>query len=143
MRLKLHLKHSVMTITENNTNYFSGLVSLYHLLINADGFVNDKEIALGIIMKEHEGIEEWEFNYYLDKFSEQEKDKTIDECLIALNNCDYELKIKCIAWMSLIANSDGFMSCEEWKLIYYIYNTKLNLNLTDILEIQKQLPKVN
>ncbi len=131
-----------MNITANNTKYFSGLVSLYHLLIHADGLIDEKEIEIGMLMKKYKNIEEWEFNYYLDKFSSQEKEKTIEDYLNALNDCDYELKIKCIAWMSLIANSDGFMASEEWKLIYYIYGKKLNLDLKDILEIQRQLPRL-
>jgi len=130
-----------MTLTENKTHYFGGLVSLYHLLINADGHIDDKELIMGELMKKHENIDDWEFNYHLNRISDQDKDIIISDCVCALKKCDYEWKIKCIAWMSLIANSDGFMAPEEWKLIYHIYNTELKLNLSDILEMQKQLPR--
>lgn len=130
-----------MTLTDNKLNYFGGLVSLYHLLINADGHVDEKELKMGQVMRKHENIEDWEFNYFLNKVADQNKDEVIQECIKSLNKCDYELKVKCIAWMSLIANSDGFMDPEEWKLIYYIYNTELKLNLSDILEMQKKLPR--
>ena len=130
-----------MTITENKTNYFGGLVALYHLLINADGHVDAKEIRMGEIMKRHENIDDWEFKYHLNKLADKSKGEIIQDCIYSLKKCDYEWKVKCIAWMSLIANSDGFMAPEEWKLIYYIYNTELKLNLSDILEMQKQLPR--
>ena len=130
-----------MTLTDNKTNYFGGLVALYHLLINADGHVDEKEIRMGDLMKKHENIDDWEFNYHLNRIAGQDKDKIISDCVSSLNKCEYDLQIKCIAWMSLIANSDGFMAPEEWKLIYHIYNTELKLNLTDILEMQKQLPR--
>ncbi len=131
-----------MTLTENKTHYFGGLVALYHLLITADGQVDDREIRMGEMMRKHEKIEDWEFNYFLKKFAEQEKEQIVEECIISLKKCDYEWRVRCIAWMSLIANSDGFMAPEEWKLIYYIYNTKLKLNLADILDIQRDLPKL-
>jgi uncharacterized tellurite resistance protein B-like protein len=132
-----------MTLTDNKTHYFGGLVALYHLLINADGHVDDKELKMGELMKKHEGIDDWEFNYHLNRVAELDKDTIISDCVNSLNKCDYEWKVKCIAWMSLIANSDGFMAPEEWKLIYHIYNTELKLNLSDILEMQKQLPRPN
>lgn len=130
-----------MTLTDNKTNYFSGLVTLYHLLINADGVIDDKELEMGELMKKHESIDDWEFNYYLNKISDKNDEEIIQQCVESLNKCDYDWKVKCIAWMSLIANSDGFMAPEEWKLIYHIYNTALHLNLSDILNVQKQLPR--
>ena len=59
----------------------------------------------------------------------------------SLKKCNHESKVRSIAWMSLIANSDGFMDPQEWKLIYYIYNTELKLKLSEIMEMQKQLPR--
>ncbi len=130
-----------MTVTKNKTNYIEGLVSLYHLLINADGHIDDKELKMGELMKKHEGIADEVFNATLERISGMPKDDVIEDCIISLNKCDYDLKVKCIAWMSMIANSDGFMAPEEWQLIYHIYNTKLKLSLTDILEMHKQLPR--
>ncbi|NJN25914.1 MAG: hypothetical protein HC819_08080 [Cyclobacteriaceae bacterium] len=130
-----------MTITDSRTNYFGGLVMLYHLLINADGHIDEKELSMGRLMKQHENIDDWEFEYHLKRISDLSKQQIINDCIASLKKCDEKLKLKCIAWMSLIANSDGFMAPEEWKLIYYIYNTELKLNLKDILETQKMLPR--
>jgi uncharacterized tellurite resistance protein B-like protein len=131
-----------MTLTENKTNYIEGLVSLYHLLINADGYVDEKEIRMGELMKKHENIDDMDFDYLLGRISQLDKDQAIDNCVNSLSKCDYQWKVKCMAWMSLIANADGFMAPEEWKLIYKIYSTELKLDLTDILEMHKQLPRL-
>lgn len=131
-----------MTLTENKTNYVEGLVSLYHLLINADGYIDEKEIKMGELMRKHESIDDLDFNYLLNKISELDKSKVIDNCIVSLRKCDYEWRVKCMAWMSLIANVDGFMAPEEWKLIYKIYSIELKLDLTDILEMHKQLPRL-
>ncbi|MCK5278311.1 MAG: hypothetical protein KAQ62_18485 [Cyclobacteriaceae bacterium] len=130
-----------MTLTGNKTNYIEGLVSLYHLLINADGYVDEKELIMGKLMKKNESIDDLEFSNHLNKISELDQSQVVEKCIVSLNKCEYGSKVKCIAWMTLIANSDGFMAPEEWKLIYKIYNNELKLNLTDILEMQKQLPR--
>ncbi len=130
-----------MTLTDEKTHFFSGLVTLYHLLINADGYVDEKELKMGQVMKKHEKIDDWEFNSYLKKVAEQSHERIIESCIASLKKCDYADQVKAIAWMSLIANSDGFMAPEEWKLIYKIYNNELHLRLSDILDTQKQLPR--
>ena len=130
-----------MVLTDEKTNFFSGLVALYHLLINADGHVNEKELRMGRVMKKHEKINDWEFNYHLRKVAGLTNNQIINICIESLKKCDYNDQVKAIAWMSLIANSDGFMAPEEWKLIYRIYNNELHLKLSDILETQKVLPK--
>jgi len=132
-----------MTITKNKTHYLTGLVSLYHLLIHADGYIDEKELKMGDLMKKYEKIDDLEFDYYHNIMGKLNSEQLIKKCIKSLNKCDYEWKIRCIAWMSLIANIDGFMDPEEWKLLYYIYHTELELDLADILEMQRNLPRVS
>lgn len=130
-----------MTLIDNKTRNVEVLISLYHLLVNADGHVDDTEIEFGELMKKHEGINDSEFNDHLNRISATSMAILTDDCISILNQCDHTWKIKCIAWMSLIANSSGFMAPEEWKLIYYIYKTKLKLKMPEILEMRKVLPR--
>jgi uncharacterized tellurite resistance protein B-like protein len=130
-----------MTTTVNNSNFISGLVSLYHLLINADGEIHEKELRMGEFMRKAEDIEEYQFNYLLNKVKGENKTVILQNCIKSLRQCDHSLKVKCIAWMSLIANSDGFMDAEEWRLIYQIYYKELKLDLKEILACQKELPR--
>jgi len=119
----------------------AGLVSLYYLLIHADGKVSDKELKMGEVMCKHEDIDNHEFRSILEETSKSGKNDIYLKCIDALRQGDQEFKIKCIAWMSLIANADGFMAPDEWKLIYKIYAKELQLNLEEILNYQKKLPR--
>ena len=56
--------------------------------------------VLLIIMKKHENIDDWEFNYHLNRIADLDKETIISDCIASLNKCDYERKIKCIAWIS-------------------------------------------
>lgn len=131
-----------MTLTDHKTRNIEVLISLYHLLVNADGQIDDTEIKMGEFLKQHEKIDELEFNEHLKTVSELDEKELTEDCIEILSKCDHNWKIKCIAWMSLIANSSGFMAPEEWKLIYYIYKTKLKLKMPEILEMRKELPRL-
>lgn len=133
---------SLITYTERKTNYIAGLISLYYLMISEDGYIHQREIKIREIIKEHEKIDECQFDYYINKASNLTREQILNYSLAYLNNCEYERKVKCVAWMSKIALADGFMHPVEWKLIYKLYYNELKLNITDILEVHKQLPRV-
>ena len=118
-----------------------GVVTLYYLLIIADGVISPKEIEMGKVMRISENIDERFFNQLLEGCKEKDNDIILKECIESLKNCEYHAKIRTIAWMSNIANSDGFMDPKEWSLIYRIYHKELNLDLSKIMEVQKTLPK--
>lgn len=130
-----------MTLTSIKTDQLEGLISLYYLLINADGPANENEIAMGKLMKRHEGIGDFEFDNFISRITKLEKIKIRKDCIDSLSRCEYDWQVKSIAWMSLIANSNGFMAPEEWQLIHQIYSGELNLKMTDILEMHNQLPR--
>ncbi len=131
-----------MVTLHKSKNYLSGLVALYYLLIHADGEVNEKEVMAGRAMRKYEEIKESEFEGLLEIYKRQDKEDLYIECVNALKNCTYDEQVKIVAWMSRIANSDGFMDPREWKLIYQVYYRELGLDLQDILQEQKSLPFV-
>ncbi len=120
-------------------NYKSIMTSLYYLLTQADGKVNEKEIMLGKKMMQAEGFDEKGFEATLESLKAKDKSTLLNECLNGLKKLDSKQQIRAIAWMCVIANSDGFMDKEEWILIYKIYHTELKLSLDEILKVQKDL----
>ncbi len=120
-------------------NYKSIMTSLYYLLIYADGKVNERELFLGKKMMAAEGFEENGFEAILESLKSKDKSALLLECIGGLKKLEIKLQIRCIAWLCVIANADGFMDKQEWILIYRIYNTELKLSLDEILTIQKEL----
>ncbi|MGK7397617.1 MAG: TerB family tellurite resistance protein [Candidatus Cyclobacteriaceae bacterium M3_2C_046] len=118
-----------------------GFISLYYLMIHADGIISQKEIEMGELMRKTEMIESKDFDFHLKRYENMAQEEVLNLCIRSLKQCDYQTQIKCVAWMSHLANSDGFMDPEEWKLIYRVYHKELKLSLDDILEVQKHLPK--
>jgi len=111
----------------------------YYLLIYADGQVSEKELLLGRKMISLEGIDAKKFEEAIDAFKIKSKTEIYSECIFGLKQMDRKKQIRCLAWLSLIANSDGFMDREEWALIYKIYSIELGISLKEILTTQKKI----
>jgi uncharacterized tellurite resistance protein B-like protein len=129
------------TYVINKYSEIEGFSSLYHLLIEADGLIHEQEIIMGKLMCNHEKFDMGEFQLLLSKYRNMDRQEVYKKCIASLSKIKYASQVRCLAWMANIANSDGFMSPEEWKLIFKIYKRELNIRQEDIIKIQKQLPK--
>lgn len=122
-------------------NYMKTVSSLYYLLIHADGKVSEKELVRGRQMMEAEKFDETKFNSLLTTLKTKKRYDIYRDCITGLKSLDPKTQIRCIAWLCVVANADGFMDKDEWMLIYKIYQSELNLKLDDIMKVQKDLNK--
>lgn len=123
-------------------DYKATVSTLYFLLIHADANVGEKELLRGKQMMKAEGIEESKFNSLQEKLKLRKHEDIYKECIQAIKKLSVKSQIRCIAWLCVVANADGFMDKKEWMLIYKIYQTELNLRLDDIMMVQKELNKI-
>lgn len=123
-------------------NYYAIISGLYYLLIGADGQVNEKELLLGKMMAAAEGLEEAKFISTIEKFKSVDKTLLYNNCLAGLRKLDKERQIRCVAWLCVIANADGFMDKQEWVFIYKIYHNELHVSLDDVMKTQRELNKI-
>jgi uncharacterized tellurite resistance protein B-like protein len=122
--------------------YQSILTSLFYLLIYADDNVNEKEVAIGKQMANTEGFDEQAFNKELESIKSKDAKALLADCIVGLKKLDAKSQIRCVAWLCVVANGDGFMDKEEWTLIFKIYHTELGLPIGEIMEVQKELNKI-
>jgi len=118
------------------------LSSLFFLLVHADGTVNEKELTRGKQMMESEGIDQTKYNSLTEKLKLRDTNEIYLECVKALKKLDTKTQIKWIAWLCVVANADGFMDKKEWMLIYKLYQSELNLQLDEIMKVQKDLNRI-
>lgn len=115
------------------------LSKLYFLLASVDGTIKPKEEAIGDAMCSVEGIEARTFAETLLVLKTENRATILNEAIKALKSMSRAEQIRCIAWMCVIANADGFMEKVEWQLIYKIYHKELSLLLEEVLSEQKKL----
>ena len=120
-------------------NFKTTLSKLYFLLVHADGVVNEREVAIAAQMIKSEGIEEKDFSVWMESFKKRNPATLYAESLEELKKMDHQKQVRCVAWLCVVANADGFMDKDEWRFIYKIYCTELGLNLDDIMRTQKEL----
>jgi len=109
------------------------------MLVYADGTLNEREISLGKALINSEGIDEDIFNGQMETLKTKNQSILLTESLTALKKLTRRQQIRCVAWLCVVANADGFMDKTEWHFIYNIYHKSLNLPLDEIMAVQKQL----
>lgn len=125
----------------NALNPNATIAQLYHLLVWADGRLDDKEVEMGKVLVDIEGLNPELFNAELERLENLDPKKLLPECINVLRKFERKVQIRYVAWLCVIANSDGFMDKEEWKLIYQIYHNSLKLPLDDVMNVQKEIKK--
>lgn len=120
-------------------NFKAAITQLYFLLIHTDGKVNQGEIALGKKMIEVESISESEFSRMIELFRGMDTATVYKQGITNLRTLPKNQQVRCIAWLCVLANADGFMDKSEWQFIYKIYHKELQLPLDEIMEVQKEL----
>ena len=123
----------------NPMNYMSVFAKLYHLMVRVDNSINEKELTIGKQMISIEGFSEVEFNNQLEKLKKAEPGFVYNDCVKDIKRLERVQQIRCIAWMCVIANADGFMDKTEWQFIYKIYHRELQIPLDDIMKVQNEL----
>lgn len=115
------------------------IAQLYYLLIHADGRVDKQEIEMGKKLILVEELNPILFNNELKRLETADQKGLLNNCVPVLKKLEKKVQIRYIAWMCVIANSDGFMDKEEWKLIYRLYHKELALPLDIIMAEQKSI----
>jgi uncharacterized tellurite resistance protein B-like protein len=133
---------SNLSLKFSGLDYSSTIIGLYYLVIGADGKITDKEVTLGKKVIAAEGFDETKFEITLNKYKQTDRSKLYKDCLEGLKKLNVQKQIRCLSWMCVIANSDGFMDKREWELIYKIYHTELSLSLDEIMKTQRELNKI-
>ena|SRR5882672_6484409 len=120
-------------------NLKSALIKLYYLLVHADNELNEREVAVGNQMIKAEGISESEFNIAFELLKKRTEANVYTESIEEIKKLDHKSKVRCVAWLCVVANADGFMDKKEWQFIYKVYHKELNLSLDEIMKVQKEL----
>jgi uncharacterized tellurite resistance protein B-like protein len=120
----------------------SVFAKLYYLMVNIDNRINEKEKSIGRQMISTEGFSEKEFLDQLERLKATDPSFLYNDCLKEIKKIERSLQVRCIAWMCVIANADGFMDKSEWHFIYKLYHKELNIPLDEIMKVQNELIRI-
>jgi uncharacterized tellurite resistance protein B-like protein len=122
-----------------NKNYQLGLLYLVHLLVSADGVVDENELAALDKIKSREKISD-------DVFSQFKKDITIKKerdiyqgGLEYLNQCSDQEKLQAFAILYKMSEVDGRVHVKEVRLL--LYSSKMTgVEFDDVVKRAGEMP---
>ena len=116
-----------------NRNYQLGLLHLVHLLISADGVIDDKERTALIEIKNKENIPDSILKEF-ESETEQKKEREIYQQGIALiNECNHEEKLNAFVHLYQLSEVDGSVHVKEVRLL--LYSIKMaGIEFNDVVE---------
>lgn len=117
------------------------LVDVCHLVAIADRTINSKERELSSKMCELEEIKKEAFDERVINISMKSSNLHLEHVICELRTLSRQQQVRVLAWGTLIANSDGFMSTNEFALVYKLYHTELKLDQHEVLDEQRKIQK--
>lgn len=100
-------------------NYHLGLLYLIHLLINADGVVNENEKKALTKIKSKEGMSDSVFDEFLNQVARLKPKEIYLKGIELINECEDEKKLKAFVHLYKMSEVDGSVHVKEVRLMLY------------------------
>jgi len=118
----------------NKRNYQLGLLNLVHLLMNADGIIDENEKLALVRLKTLEEIPDEIFKEFNDAISIKKHREIYEEGISLINECTEEEKLKAFVHLYKMTEVDGHIHVKEVRLL--LYSIKMaNIEFSDVVEL--------
>lgn len=112
-----------------STNFKLGLLHFVHILINADGHIDDREMAAIQAIKKEEVIEDDVFQEFSKSIASLKEHEIHERGVTLLNQCSEEERLCAFVHLFRIAESDASINMKEVRLLMYsIKATKIEFD---------------
>ena len=117
-----------------NKNYQLGLLSLVHLLMNADGVIDDNEKQALVRLKLSEQIPDDVFDEFTDGVKLKKQRAIYEQGIHLINQCNDQEKLKAFVHLYKMTEVDGHIHVKEVRLL--LYSIKMvNIEFSDVVEL--------
>lgn len=122
-----------------NKNYQLGLLYLVHLLVSADGVVDEKELAALERIKTREKISDDVFGQFKTDINIKKERDIYQAGLEYLSQCTNEERLQAFAILYKMSEVDGRVHVKEVRLL--LYSTKMTgVEFDDVVKQAGQMP---
>lgn len=112
-------------------NYQLGLLHFVHILINADGYIDDREMEIIRKIKKEENIDDGVFLEFSRSIAHIKGQDIFNRGLDLLNSCTEEEKICAFVYLFQLAEADASISMKEVRLLMYALKVT-NVDFNDV-----------
>ncbi len=123
----------------SGNNYHQGLLYLSHILISADGVINEQEQKALLKIKEDEQIDQNVFESFQRDLKTKKLSEIYQRGLDMINECTVAEKKKAFVHLFRLCAADGNIHVKEVRIL--LYSAKLtDAELTEIMDEAEKLP---
>jgi uncharacterized tellurite resistance protein B-like protein len=118
---------------DNNRNYQLGLLYLVHLLISADGVIDEKEYNALLSIKNKEHIPDPIFKEFKEATTIKKEKEIYQEGIALINECTDAEKLNAFVHLYKLSEVDGSVHVKEVRLL--LYSIKMaGIEFNDVVE---------
>ncbi len=122
-------------------NYHNGLLYLAHLVINADGIIDDNELKALQTIKEKEGISDEVFSSYKSDVAGLKERVVYQKAMELITKCSVSEQLRAFVWLYKISEVDGSVHVKEVRFLLYSVK-RTNVEFDDVVAAAKEFPHV-
>jgi uncharacterized tellurite resistance protein B-like protein len=101
------------------SNYHLGILNLTHLLVSADGIVDDQEKQALARLRKLEQIDDDVFEAFSQSIQSKKERDIYKEGIDSINACTDEEKLRALALLYKMSEVDGRVHAKEVRLLLY------------------------
>lgn len=122
-------------------SYHDGLLYLAHLVISADGVIDDNEIKALESIKVEENIPDEIFSDYKNSVGNMREKQIYEKAIDLISECTDDEKLRAFSWLYKISEVDGKIHVKEVRFLLYSVK-KAGIEFEDVVESAKSLPSI-
>lgn len=126
-------------MTKDKLAFQHAFSNLFFLMLVADNVADIKELALGKKIVKYEQLDYVTVMNRVDDLSRVSKKEVFDQSIDLLEALTKKDRLKCLAYMRLIAISDGSYDEREKELLDRISTSTINISVKELNLVEKQL----
>jgi uncharacterized tellurite resistance protein B-like protein len=120
-------------------HYHRGLLFFIHLLISADGVIDENELEALRIIKEREKIPETLLNDFEEQVKKMKEREIYEAGMGHISHCNDRDKLKIFVWLYKLSEVDGRVHIKEIRLL--LYSIKIaGVDFEDVVNYARTLP---
>ena len=122
-------------------NYHNGLLYLAHLVISADGVIDENELKALETIKEKEGIPNEVFFAYKSDVSNMKERDIYQKAIDLISTCEDSERLRAFTWLYKISEVDGSVHVKEVRFLLYSVK-RANVEFNDVVAAAKDFPHI-
>ena len=122
-----------------NSHYHNGLLYLVHLLVSADGVIDEKESAALQRIKERENIPDNTFHEFQQTIASKKERDIYQMGIDYINQCSDEEKLKAFVILYKMSEVDGRVHVKEVRLLLYSVK-QAGIEFDDVVNEAAKIP---